>query len=640
MEQSASPQGGGSGPSGPPPGAPPGVASGRNRPLAPSGAAGGAAAGTSVREAGSGHGGAAALLVVSWNVAGYATAAKEVAGSVPGGVPELFKRWGADVVCVQETKAKREHLQSPSAKGGVPREIVDMEAYDSFWACNEGAQGMNGVATFARKGATRAADPAPLRDPELDAQGRVLVTDHGKFSLVNVYAPSGVSGLEEKLRFLHALRGMMQRLRADGRPVILAGDLNVAYRPDDQSTSHLLAPVAALLRHLCDGEPLPSGTWLSSSIAGRLGGFVAHRAQRMLRSGFVTAHKGKESGNHSFGARAKDWWQANVYVQHDDLDPDSTTTAQLGPKCDSEAKALEIFQMRGASQGNLVVRAPGFMDCDTAAQLFSLAGARDFSENEKRDMGVQSCSAPGKRAWIQALLREDKMIDTFAHVHRLAVNRFTCWNQYTNRRYYNDGSRIDYILVDARLGNVVLQGGELAKGLKKDPNTAMAAKAAACGEAMGSADKPVCYSQAAYDGSGLPEAPRACIESSFRPPHTGIIYTPPRWSDHVAVSLLLRMKLPELELKHSPAAQPHRDTHSVKALFAKAATKPVAAKTTEDLGPPRTLSVKATVKATAAPAKPAVGSGQGRGKGKRPALEQQGTLFRMGFTKESAKRQK
>eukprot|EP00921_Rhytidocystis_pertsovi_P015145 GHVQ01024201.1.p1 GENE.GHVQ01024201.1~~GHVQ01024201.1.p1 ORF type:complete len:391 (+),score=58.52 GHVQ01024201.1:179-1351(+) len=40
------------------------------------------------------------------------------------------------------------------------------------------------------------------------------------------------------------------------------------------------------------------------------------------------------------------------------------------------------------------------------------------------------------------------MVDTMAELYPNALNRFTCWQQYTNKRYTNEGCRIDYILMD------------------------------------------------------------------------------------------------------------------------------------------------------------------------------------------------
>ena len=47
------------------------------------------------------------------------------------------------------------------------------------------------------------------------------------------------------------------------------------------------------------------------------------------------------------------------------------------------------------------------------------------------------------------------------------------------------------------------------------------------------------YQPAAYEGGGIMEATQATLDTQFGTPHTGHIYTPPTFSDHIAVSLLL-----------------------------------------------------------------------------------------------------
>ncbi|GAW82929.1 exodeoxyribonuclease III [Plasmodium gonderi] len=68
-------------------------------------------------------------------------------------------------------------------------------------------------------------------------EGRMLVTIHKKFVLINIYAPySGCNynRLDYKMRFLHAVRCKMIQLRiTTGLPIILVGDMNISYRNRD-----------------------------------------------------------------------------------------------------------------------------------------------------------------------------------------------------------------------------------------------------------------------------------------------------------------------------------------------------------------------------------------------------------------------
>ena len=69
------------------------------------------------------------------------------------------------------------------------------------------------------------------------------------------------------------------------------------------------------------------------------------------------------------------------------------------------------------------------------------------------------------------------------------------------------------------------------------------------------------WQPAGFDGSGIGDG-RAEDHTyhTSRPPHTGIIYTPPTWSDHVAVSLLLTrvpVSTEKAPKKAAGDAQPH-----------------------------------------------------------------------------------
>ena len=47
---------------------------------------------------------------------------------------------------------------------------------------------------------------------------------------------------------------------------------------------------------------------------------------------------------------------------------------------------------------------------------------------------VASGSGTACTAWLDSLLTQDGMVDTFCHFHPNARRRFTCWEQYRNMR--------------------------------------------------------------------------------------------------------------------------------------------------------------------------------------------------------------
>jgi len=194
------------------------------------------------------------MHLVSWNVASWETVVKLLKERI-GGLPKVYERLGADILCVQEVKIRRAELEQRGRQLAPP-------GFEAFWACCEGGEvsrraglqgaGWNGVATFSREGIVCAANTKPLGDKELDAEGRCLMTDHDAFVLFNVYAPN-TSSPERflfKLRFLRALRRAVQEQQRLGRRVIICGDLNLSPRVADVHNSSRWINVSGLLEPL------------------------------------------------------------------------------------------------------------------------------------------------------------------------------------------------------------------------------------------------------------------------------------------------------------------------------------------------------------------------------------------------------
>lgn len=192
------------------------------------------------------------MHIVSWNVAGLSTTlAKIDADYGPSSIAAEENMLGdkkkrkashafehylkdlhqIDILAVQEHKIPLSQLSSRND----PYCVSMLEEYESFWCCNTDhkAKGMNGVCTFAKKGTVVRANAAPLGRPELDKQGRCIMTDHSFFVLFNVYVPCTNNG-NNKMEFLEALQAAMSAEREKGRHVILVGDLNIAHKPRDR----------------------------------------------------------------------------------------------------------------------------------------------------------------------------------------------------------------------------------------------------------------------------------------------------------------------------------------------------------------------------------------------------------------------
>lgn len=159
------------------------------------------------------------MRLFSWNVNGIRAAQR-------GGFLRWFEDQEPDVVCIQETKAHPDQLDEA---------LRNPEGYHAHWHSAEKA-GYSGVATFSRR------EPLAIGEgigkPEIDREGRVLISEYPDFVLINAYFPNSQrdhARLPFKLAFCNAMLRFVNKLRRAGRHVILCGDFNIAHREIDLS---------------------------------------------------------------------------------------------------------------------------------------------------------------------------------------------------------------------------------------------------------------------------------------------------------------------------------------------------------------------------------------------------------------------
>lgn len=157
------------------------------------------------------------MRILCWNVNGIRAVSRV-------GFWDWLAAVQPDLMCLQETRIQPDQITA---------EMCEPPGYHTFWNSGE-RKGYSGVATFCRQ--MPLAVNAGFGQPFFDTEGRVLVTDHPGFSLLNVYFPNGQRGLDRvafKLDFYDALLGYCEGLRAEGRRLIVCGDWNTAHRPID-----------------------------------------------------------------------------------------------------------------------------------------------------------------------------------------------------------------------------------------------------------------------------------------------------------------------------------------------------------------------------------------------------------------------
>lgn len=159
------------------------------------------------------------MKLVSWNVNGIRAVAKK-------GFAEWVRKESPDALCLQETKAEESQ---------VPAEVRAIPGYASYWNLGE-RKGYSGVATFIKGSSGKVRSYGFKLDPKYDAEGRIIVSEHDGFLLLNIYFPNGQRDEERlryKLGFYDATLDYCEARRKEGHELVICGDFNTAHNEID-----------------------------------------------------------------------------------------------------------------------------------------------------------------------------------------------------------------------------------------------------------------------------------------------------------------------------------------------------------------------------------------------------------------------
>jgi len=145
------------------------------------------------------------VKIATWNVNGIRARAAQVC--------EWLQRDRPDIVCLQELKA---------TTGQIPAECR-LPDYHVYWHT---LKGYSGVSLHIRKDLF-AFDPV-FSHPPFDMESRIVQVEHGDLVIASVYVPNGGKDYPAKLAFVKSLSEWSAHLTAEGRQVIVCGDLNIA----------------------------------------------------------------------------------------------------------------------------------------------------------------------------------------------------------------------------------------------------------------------------------------------------------------------------------------------------------------------------------------------------------------------------
>jgi len=156
------------------------------------------------------------MRIVSANLNGIRSAASK-------GFFDWLENSGADVVCIQETKAQEHQLDILHRPDGWHSFFFDAQK-----------PGYSGTAIYSR---TKPDSVKVGLDFELcDSQGRWIEVQFGALTIVSLYLPSGSANDEAQARknhFLDVLMPLMKQWRSEQRQMIICGDWNIAHKEID-----------------------------------------------------------------------------------------------------------------------------------------------------------------------------------------------------------------------------------------------------------------------------------------------------------------------------------------------------------------------------------------------------------------------
>jgi exodeoxyribonuclease-3 len=145
------------------------------------------------------------MRIATWNVNGIRARAAQLCA--------WLERDRPDVVCLQELKAESVQIPVECAPGD----------YCVYW---HGRKGYSGVSIHVRN--ELCSDGARFSHPAFDVESRIVQVDLGDLVIASVYVPNGGKDYPGKLRFIEALIDWTRQIHAEGRQLVVCGDINIA----------------------------------------------------------------------------------------------------------------------------------------------------------------------------------------------------------------------------------------------------------------------------------------------------------------------------------------------------------------------------------------------------------------------------
>lgn len=157
------------------------------------------------------------MKIVSYNVNGIRAALKK-------GFVEWLETVSPDVVCLQETKAMEEQLDTT---------VFKEAGYSHNYWFSAQKKGYSGVALLCKEEPDHVEFGTGI--DYMDHEGRNIRADYGDLSIMSMYLPSGTNmdRLDFKLTYMDDFQKYVDELRKERPNLIVLGDYNICHEAID-----------------------------------------------------------------------------------------------------------------------------------------------------------------------------------------------------------------------------------------------------------------------------------------------------------------------------------------------------------------------------------------------------------------------
>jgi exodeoxyribonuclease-3 len=156
------------------------------------------------------------LKILSYNVNGIRAAFNK-------GFIEWLQATDADIICIQETKALKEQVNT---------ELLDKLGYHHYWFSAQ-KKGYSGVAIFSKIKPKNVSYGSQVE--HMDFEGRIIRADFDEVSVMSLYLPSGTNSdrLGYKFQFMDDFKTYIDQLKKEIPNLVICGDYNICHQVID-----------------------------------------------------------------------------------------------------------------------------------------------------------------------------------------------------------------------------------------------------------------------------------------------------------------------------------------------------------------------------------------------------------------------